>query len=258
MSGQATSLPRSFPLQADYGQKAAWRRIRLTGRQNQVLVEMEDIAHGMKCVVEHDGQRVTSLRPEFRRFPMTTCNGAAEPLQALVGMPVGADFSTFFGGGRAWSNCTHMLDLAWLGVVHATRGLTVRDYLMEMPDDGPNRRRSTLRRDGELVLEWQLENSTVLDPLPFAGRHLFSGFTRWAVENFEGDQLEAILVLHKGCFVAQARRYDIPTGPLSATEQKLNAGLCFGFGRERIGIAVRLEGTGRDFTDHPEQLLQFR
>ncbi|QCP50350.1 DUF2889 domain-containing protein [Trinickia violacea] len=251
------SLSSVFSPAADYGHQTAWRRIRMIGRKNQVVVEMEDLAHGMRCVVEHDGQRVTALRPEFRRIPMNTCTGAGEPLQAVVGTPIGSPFANFYAGGRARQNCTHMFDLARLGVAHATRGETVRDYLMEMPDDNAECRPSTLHRDGDVVLQWRLENSTVLDPEPFAGRHLFRGFTSWAAENFEGDDLEAILVLQKGCFVAQSRRYVLESGPLSAAEQQHNTGLCFGYGHERIAIAVRLEGTRRDFTDHPERLLKF-
>lgn len=250
-------LLQIFSPAADYGQKVARRRIRMTGRKNEVRVEMEDLAHGMVCVIEHDGERVTGLRPEFRRFPMTTCVGAGKPLEALVGIPIGSDFSTFFAGGRARQNCTHMFDLAWLGVVHAARGETVRDYVMEVPDDSAEGRPAKLRRDGEVVLQWQLENSTVVGPAPFAGRHLFQGFTSWALQHFAGDELEAILVLQKACFVAQSRRYALPGGPLSAVEQQTNAGVCYGYGRERIAVAVRLEGTRRDFTDHPERLLEF-
>jgi hypothetical protein len=142
-------------------------------------------------------------------------------------------------------------------VVHATRGETVRDYLIEVPDDRAEPLPSTLRRDGDVVLQWRVRDSIVLDPEPFAGRHLFRGFTSWAVENFKGDELEAILVLHKGCFVAQSRRYELPSGPLTAAEQEVNAGLCHGFAHERVAVAIRLEGTRRDFTDHPERLLQF-
>jgi hypothetical protein len=251
------NLSRIFLPAADYGQKSAWRRIRMTSRRNQILVEMEDLAHGMRCVVEHDGQRVTALLPEFRRIPMTTCAGAGEPLQAVVGMPIGGDFSTFYAGGRARQNCTHMFDLAWLGVAHATRGERVRDYLMEMPDDCAEGRPSTLRRDGEVVLQWRLQNSTVLEPQPFEGRHLFRGFTSWAVEHFKGDELEAILVLQKGCFVARSRRYEFPSGSLTVAEQQNNAGLCYGYAHERVAVAMRMEGTRRDFTDEPERLLKF-
>jgi len=249
------SLSRIFPPAADYGQRTARRRVRLSGRPGQVLVEMEDLAHAMACTIEHDGRKVTAVRADFRRVPMTTCSGAVEPLQQIVGMPIGSDFATFFVEGRARRNCTHMFDLAWLGVLHAQRGETVRDYLMYMPDDSPQRRPTTLHRDGELLLQWQLENSTVLDPAPFAGRHLFRGFTSWALQNFHGDELEAVLVLQKGCFVAQSRRYDLPSGLLTAAEQQANAGLCHGFGSERVAIAIRLEGTRRDFSDHPERLL---
>lgn len=246
-----------FAPAADYGQRTAWRRIRLTGRKNEVLVEMEDVAHGMRCVVEHDGAHVTALHSEFRRIPMTTCAGAGEALQSIVGVSVGIDFSTFFAGGRARQNCTHMFDLAWLGAAHAVRGECVRDYLMEMPDDSAEARATTLRRDGEVVLRWRLERSTILDPDPFSGRHLFRGFTSWAVQHFEGDELEALLVLQKGCFVAQSRRYDLPGGFLTETEQQRNAGLCYGFDPKRIAVAVRLDGSRRDFADHPEKLLQF-
>lgn len=255
--GEPMSLSRVFPPAPDYGQKTAWRRIRMRGRRNEVLVEMEDLAHGMTCVVEHDGERVTALRPEFRRIPMTTCAGAGEALQCIVGLPIGSDFSTFFAGGRSRQNCTHMFDLAWLGVAHAARGERVREYFMEMPDDSAGGRPTALRRDGEVVLQWRLENSTILEPEPFSGRHLFRGFTSWAVRHFKGDELEALLVLQKGCFVAQSRRYDLPNGPLTAAEQQRNAGLCYGFDHERIAVAVRLEGTRRDFSDHPERLLQF-
>ena len=251
------SHSRVFAPAADYGQKTAWRRIRLTGGKSEVLVEMEDLAHGMRCVVEHDGERVTALRPEFRRIPMTTCAGAGEALQSIVGLPIGIDFSAFFADGRARQNCTHMFDLAWLGAVHAARGECVRDYLMEMPDDSAEARPTTLRRDGEVVLQWRLENSMILEPEPFAGRHLFRGFTSWAVQHFEGDELEALLVLQKGCFVAQSRRYELPNGPLTEAEQQRNAGLCYGFDPKRISVAARLNGTRRDFTDHPEQLLKF-
>jgi hypothetical protein len=229
----------------------------MTGWKNRVLVEMEDLAHGMSCILEHDGRRVTAIRPAFHRVPMNTCATAGDPLQTIVGMPIGSDFSTFYAGGRARQNCTHMFDLAWLGVVHATRGERVRDYLMEMPDDGENSWPSTLRRDGKVILQWRLNNSTILNPEPFTGRHLFRGFTTWAVETFKGDELEAILVLQKGCFVAQSRRYELPDGPLTAAEQQSNTGLCHGFALERITQAIRLAGTRRDFTEHPVRLLKF-
>jgi hypothetical protein len=254
---QRAPLISLYPPSSDYGLKTAWRKIRLSGDQNSVLVEMEDIAHAMRCELEHDGERVTALRPAFVRVPMTTCAGAREPLQEVLGVPIGSSFSDFYAGGIARHNCTHMFDLAWLATIHATRGKAEREYVMEMPDDNDEHRVSTLKRDGDVVLQWTLKNSTILDPGPFAGQHLFQGFTSWAVKNFSGDELEAILVFQKGCFVAQSRRFVLPSGALSLPEQQATAGICHGYGRDRIAIATRPEGTRRDFTDHPERLLRF-
>lgn len=241
----------------DLGQKTAWRRIRLTGSAGLVRVEMEDIAHAMVCSIAHDGARVTAVTPEFRRYPMNTCTGAGEPLQSIVGMAVGADFPTFFAGGRARRNCTHMLDLAWLGVVHAARGEVVRDYRMEMPDQVPGAGPIRLFRDGALLLAWQLDQEQIVAPPPFAGQPLFRGFTRWALEQLRGDLLEAALVLQKAWFVGTSRAYNMPEGPLSVQEQQLSVGACHGYGAERVAQAVRLTATRRDFTHHPERLLAF-
>lgn len=211
----------------------------------------------MVCVVSHDGQRVTRVRPEFHRVPMSTCSGAGEVLQQVVGMPVGSDFSTFFADARARQNCTHMFDLAWLGTVHAARGETIRDYVIEIPDETPEGHTVEVRRDGEIALRWRLVNDFIVEPESHSGQHLFRGYITWAMRNYSGDDLEAALLLQKACFVAQTRRYDLPTGLLSPEEQKRNTGLCFGFAAERIGEAVRLDGVLRNVAD-PDQLLKFR
>lgn len=253
------SLEELFPPAADYGTAVARRRIRLTGGAGRVLAELEDIAHGMRCLVEHDGCTVTAVTPEFLRMPLSTCAGAGEPLSEIVGAAVGSDFGSFFVGGRARLNCTHMFDLAWLATAHAARGARVRDYEVEIPDavgDAPTVAR--LRRDGVLVLEWRLSGAVIEAPDALKGRHLFKGFTTWAVENHEGDALEALLVLQKGYFVAQSRRFTMPPGPLSADEKKANTGLCYGFGAPRIDEAVRLGSNVRDFSEHPERLLRYQ
>jgi len=247
----------TFVRSPDYGSGMARRRIRLTGEPGRVLGELEDHAHAMRCLIEHDGQAITAVTSEFRRAPLTTCLGAGEPLSEIVGMPIGCDFSTFFQGGRARLNCTHMFDIAWLATAHAVRGETIRDYLVEIPDESDGPVDARLLRDGEVVLRWPIEDGVIAAPPVLAGRHLLRGFTRWALEHLEGDALEAALVFQKGYFVAGARRYIIPMGPLSALERVRNAGLCHGFGSARIEEAVRLPGTKRDFTDHPERLLKF-
>jgi hypothetical protein len=222
-----------------------------------VVGELEDQAHGMRCLIEHDGRVITGVTSDFRRFPMTTCIGAGEPLEQIVGEPVGSDFRTFFRDGRARMNCTHMFDIAWLATAHAARGETVRTYDVEVPDEVDGRTEVRLFRDGERLLRWTLYKSIVQAPEEMAGRHLFGGFTSWALEKLAGDDLEAALVLQKGYFVAQARRWVVEPGLLRPREKAAHAGVCHGYGHARIDQAARLPESRRDFTDHPERLLKF-
>ena len=246
-----------FPRAPDYGRGMARRRIRLTGGPRQVLGELEDHAHGMRCLIEHDGAVITAVSSEFRRFPMNTCAGAGEHLPDLVGTPVGSSFGDFYRDGRSRMNCTHMFDIAWLATAHAARGEVVRTYDIEVPDDVNGASDVRLLRDGEVRLRWSVRNSVVQSPEAMAGQHLFKGFTTWALAHLHGDDLEAALVLQKGCFVAQARRWAIVPGPISAAERNVLAGVCHGFGHARVDEAARLEGTKRDFTEHPDRLLRF-
>jgi hypothetical protein len=250
-------LTEIFDPAPDYGTGVARRRIRLTGAPGRVFAELEDHAHGMRCLLEHDGRAVTAVTPDFVRIPMSTCSGAGEPLAGVIGTPVGSDFGSFFRGGRARLNCTHMFDLTWLAVAHAGRGEAVRDYEIEVPDevDGASVP-ARLWRDGIPTLEWTVAQSVCLAPEPLVGRHLFRGFTTWAVGQYSGDELEAALVLQKAYFVAQARRFTMVPGPISAAEKVLNTGLCHGFGAARIDQAERL-GPRYDFSAHPERLLKF-
>src|SRR3546814_6039710 len=114
---------------------------------------MEDHAHGMRCLIEHDGRVITSVSAEFLRIPMSTCSGAREPLNEIIGTPVGSQFGAFYRDGRARLNCTHMFDLAWLAVAHAARGDIIREYDAEIPDEpGDGATDARLYRAGESVL----------------------------------------------------------------------------------------------------------
>src|SRR3546814_20125603 len=76
-----------FPPAPDYGSGVARRRLRLTGHPGRVIGEMEDHAHGMRCLIEHDGRVITSVSAEFLRLPRSTCSGARGPLNELLGLP---------------------------------------------------------------------------------------------------------------------------------------------------------------------------
>lgn len=248
----------TYPADPNYGSGFYRRRVHLTRGEDHALTAMEDDMHAMKCRVAHDGNVVTAVDADFVHYPLTTCPGAIAPLRELVGLPVDITTLDLFAGGRGRSNCTHMLDLAWLALRHAKRAQAERLYAIDIPDEQQEGiMHAFLHRDGDACLEWRLEEGVITTPGLFEGRNPLRGFTNWAMSSLEGDLMEAALVLQKGIFVSASRQIVMPTGPLPEFERTGLSGICFGFGAERIGLAERFEQGRRDFTEHPERLLKF-
>ncbi|WP_157219404.1 DUF2889 domain-containing protein [Flavisphingomonas formosensis] len=242
-----------------YGEGVTRRRIRLTGEPGTVFAELEDHAHAMRLRLHHRDGRIVAIEPDFHRYPLIACTGAAEPLEALVGEPVGQDARTFFGGGRARRNCTHMFDLAWLASRHALRGDGQRLYAVDIPDMSDDRMEIAVRCDGADLFSLVVEDGMIQSPLPFAGRHLFRGFASWLGETdaLGETEIEAAMIVQKVVLIQPARRYRLPAGPVGAAEKRAIAGACYSYAPERIDHAERRADVLRDFSDRPEDLLKF-
>lgn len=244
---------------ADWGTGVTRRAFRLRGFADGVEAALEDMRHAMICTLRHDGEVVTAIEADFRRYTLQVCPGASEPLKQIVGMPLSTSTSDFFANGRARQNCTHMLDLAWLALRHSSRGETEWLYEVEIPDALTGPMRGVLRRNGNVVQDWVVERNVIVSPSTLAGQALAGGFTKWVITaaDLSDLEIEESLVLHKGFFMTGARRFALPEGPLSEGYSKAVVGACFGYAPERIGEAVGLPGMGRDFSRDPEKLLRF-
>ncbi len=255
--GMPSSL--GHPLSPTYGHGWARRRVRLTAIPGEVLAELEDHAHAMRCRLRHADGRITAIEPDFRRIPLNTCPGAAIPLRGLIGEPIGQSARDFFAGGRARRNCTHMFDLAWLASRHAVRGEGSRTYALDMPDSPSETAVIEARLDGRLLFSWRLEDEVIVSAGPFAGRHLFKGFASWLGDapDLSDDLVEAAMMAQKLRMIDGARRYALPPGPLGATERREIAGACHGYAPATIDRVIRGGDNFRDFSDCPEQLLRF-
>ena len=65
------------------------RRIRVViDAPGSVAGGLEDDFHYFQVQVRHDEEHVTAVEATSKRWPWTTCPGAAEPLRALAGMPL--------------------------------------------------------------------------------------------------------------------------------------------------------------------------
>lgn len=244
-----------------YGSGVFRRRIRLWKDGMMLHGALEDGNHGFTVAIAHDGNNVTAVAGEPRRIPFNTCGGALEPLQRLVGCDLNSRALVLLTHAGPRANCTHWLDLAVLTIVHSQRAEAVREYDIEVTDEPAAGEPQQLRvwRNGVLVHDWNLKDGLTLNDGPLAGATLFQGFSARAAAVFtDADELEAALVLQKGNFVAQARRFDlIRLVGESASADDTMMGACFTYSSERADGAFRLPNTLRDFTSTPDQLLKF-
>lgn len=241
-----------------YGVGCFRRSIRLTGEAGVVHGELEDTQHAMRCTLRHDGERVMAIETHLSRLPMDTCASAGDPIQSLVGWSIDTPLLTLYSQGQPRRNCTHLFDLVSLAVTHALRGEVVRRYDVMVPDETSEPVVATIAREGEQVHAWKVFQGQILAPELLAGGSLFGGFTRRVSGLYQGDELEAALVLQKGFVVAQARRFDMEA--LAGTQgifQPLAEAICHSYTPGVIEQATRLGGSTRDFSDTPEKLLSF-
>ncbi|MBK7251867.1 MAG: DUF2889 domain-containing protein [Gammaproteobacteria bacterium] len=240
-----------------YGRGVFRRRIRLIATAGRVRAAFEDVAHAMRLVLEHDGERITGITPEFRRVPLNVCPGAAGPLRALVGMPLATSTRHMLATHDPRGHCTHIYDLTLLAIAQALRG-GIRQYDVEVPDEYPGPAWSRVLRDGIEVHRWQTFEQRITAPESFAGLPLLKGFSLWAMERFGADPeaLEAAMVFHKGYLVSGSRRYNVVAyAGRRATEAQHLRGACHAYSEPTVFQAVNQGTHVRDLTDAADQML---
>lgn len=221
------------------------RRIRITPGQGWVQSEVEDDFHCMSVIVRHDGRVATSLEPEMRRAPWTTCPGAVEQLRQTF---TGVALDQFAVRGEKQANCTHLHDMALLAAGHAFDAEPlVYDLLVSDPVDGV--RHAELRRNGDPLLCWSVDGFRIVAPVELAGMSL-DNMRTW-IDSLDPKLQEAARLLRWGNMVANGRI--IPLDQQSdATQMPPN---CFTFQPHRAAVAERV-GVIRDFSFGPAQPLE--
>ncbi len=248
---QAEPTPRS-----DYGRGIFRRCIRLRAQGSRVEGDLEDDFHRFGVRLDHDGRQVVRIQGAAGRYPWSACPGAVAPLQRLVGMRL----ATACSAARAWTDpraqCTHLFDLAGLAIAHAAAGRRERRYEIEIPDRVDGRCHARLRRDGEALLDWEIERGSVVAPEPFAGRPSFGGgFARWAEATLAPDLAEAAVVLQRACGISLGRMWDMDQVPGAWVFGAMTSGACHTFQPGTVEGARRVVGSMRDFSATPEDLL---
>lgn len=218
--------------------------------------DLEDDNHCFGATVRHDGTVVTAVEARTVRTPWTLCVGGADLVQHLVGMRLEVDPRAVYAHTDAKAQCTHLFEVTGLAVAHAARPAPGRrqydvDALVE---DVKAPRHVTLRRDGEVLLAWTVQNHIVLDPAPFAGQDVRQ-MLAWAQGQFsDPDDYEAIVLMRRGVQMSDARVVSLDRAPTASFFTRAVGG-CFVYQPGVMEKAVRRQGTGRDFTHTPDALL---
>jgi hypothetical protein len=214
----------------------------------------------MHCTLHHADGVVTDIDARTLRIPTTACPGATLVLRELVGLPLATPQRALYDTSRVRQHCTHLFDIAALAIAHAARPVgTERVYDAAVPDEVDHPVAVTVACNGELIHCWLVREHRIVEPTRFAGNPVLGGFARWANAAFEGDALEAAMVLARTCFIATGAAYltETWTGlPLRLNEGM--AGVCHAYAPETLGSSWFIGGGRRDFTNGVvEQLEQF-
>lgn len=241
------------------------RRIRLVATERGVVEGgLEDDFHHFEVTLRHDRTRVLAVEGRSRRWPWSTCPGAAEPLRALEGMALSDRCLAVGESTDPHANCTHMFDLTGLAVAHAARvgnragTALVRQYDAEVPVGATEGRPTTvlLWRDTAPVLQWTLVGRGIADPPPYTDAPWHGGFFRWADTKLPVEEAEAAIVLRRACEIGMGRGMDLDAYDRADELGPMMAGVCHTMQPGIMEVARRNKGSIRDFSDDPDSLLR--
>jgi hypothetical protein len=238
----------------------ARRVIDLQSSGNSVVAWLEDDFHHFGIEMHHDGSKVTGIEGQAARFPRDTCPGALGVLEKIVGMPLDKRSAALGEYTNMRMQCTHLYDLAGLAIAHAACGRDHRRYEAMVPDrelvdfaprDSLVRgtTRPELFRDGERIMNWEVDGDIITGPEKYTGTSLGRGFRAWT-ETLTVDEAEAAHVLRRATMVALGRMVDLQA--LSADAVKWTEGVCYSFQPEVALHSSRTEGMTRDFSDQAQ------
>ncbi|MGD9598344.1 MAG: DUF2889 domain-containing protein [Steroidobacteraceae bacterium] len=246
-----------LPPNPDFGTGLFRRRVRLRVAAHAAHVDLEDGVHAFRVSLRHDGARITAIEPTYVRHPFTTCPESASHLLAYVGRPL-ASIPDLRRALEKRHSCTHVTDMTALALAHVGEEGLTRLYDIVVDDEREGRTRARISSDGRAVHDWTLAHHLLVEPRVLVGRPVMQGFHAWASETFAGSAFEAALMLQRGYFVAQTRRFVItPVKAHPAIGDGMPDGVCYSYSTPVVQRAERIDGNRRDFTHDPDAMLRF-
>jgi hypothetical protein len=209
----------------------------------RVRAALEDDFHHFRVEIRCRAGTIDGVDGHALRYPYTMCPNAAQPLRRLIGMALSSLANSVTRHTDATEQCTHMFELAGLAMAAAARGITHREYRIEVPMRIDDCTMPRLWRDGEALLHWQVAGNVIEGPEPYGQRSMQQGLARWALTHLPEDEAEAALVLRRATAISIGR-----TKQLDAQQHAVSTGFCYSQQASRAEHALRMVGSTLDFT----------
>lgn len=240
-----------------YGSGVFRRRVRVRVAARVIEVDLEDSNHAFRLAVRHDGERLMAIEPDYVRHPFTTCPESGVHLAGLAGRAL-HDLPEARRLLETRVSCTHLVDMLGLALAHLHETGFACLYDIAVDDEREGRTRARISCDGEPVHDWTIAQHAIVEPETLLDRPMLQGFHAWAREAFDSRPFEAALMLQRGYFVAQARRYSTdPEREHPAAGDGVPDGVCYSYSTPVVARARRIEGSKRNFTNDADALLRF-
>ena len=231
-----------------YGKGLCRRRIRLINETDtQTIGELEDDFHHFRVELTHDSDNVLSLSGIVLRAPWSTCSEADQPLQKIVGKPLSSDSTAIGNYATPTSNCTHLFDLTGLAISHSMQDEVDCQYDLMVTDPLDEKQELRLWKNGELLLDWLIQEGIIISPKDWEGVSLVGKFIAWAKDNLDPLTAEAAIALRRMTHISTGHGINLDKLEIGTEHTDGPIGRCYTYSTEVLIRAKRMRGTVRDF-----------
>lgn len=206
-----------------------------------VIAALADDCHAFQMRLRHNSTSLSAITGQWDRFPNSSCQGAAQAIQDLIGQPLSDHVFQLGDVENRKLHCTHYFDLVSLGLCHISAGRPDRIYRLNVWDSLKDQPCIDFYQNDQLIHNFTIEASRFLSPSFLQGAPSASGFRSWAKNRIAGINLEIAFMVQMAVFVSSSRKLDMnkfagePALPISPP-----IGSCFALQPERAGESIRL------------------
>ena len=229
------------------------RKVGLNNLDGIVAGEICDNLHHFRVWLYHDNNHISDIKSQTIRYPWSTCPQAGSELEPLAGSALDKSSTAVGRAVDATTQCTHLFDLAGLMMAHAANERPPFEYHCQVSGPDNVGTQATLSRNGEPLLNWQINDGVIEADAPYQGVKLEKRFIQWAEDNLELEEMDAALILRRTLKIAGARFVDL-TEFKNAAQLAIPAH-CYSLQPQQSEQALSMHDMTIDWEDRTDEML---